>query len=172
MPQESTRGSWTQAPIICSRSPRMGASWGLTSALSIPTCLMRQAARSIYAWTISILFGRMDRQISSPSSSSATSPRRKRRCLHPERQKPQAGTSTVRSFTRWKLPLDRMQPKNRRSRFMTTSGKSSLPAVSLVSKSRSSMKPIPRCGRKSFLRKYAPVRCVCLWAAPSRWALV
>ena len=31
-PQKFTRGAWTQAPTICSRSPRMGASWASISA--------------------------------------------------------------------------------------------------------------------------------------------
>lgn len=87
-------------------------------------------------------------------------------------ERPQAGTSTVRNFTRWKLPLVRIHPKNRRSQFMTTSGKSSSPAASPVSRSRSSMKPIPKCGRRNCSQRCVPVRCVCLWAAPSRWTLV
>ena len=31
-PQKFTRGAWTQAPTICSRSPLMGASWASISA--------------------------------------------------------------------------------------------------------------------------------------------
>lgn len=89
--------------------------------------------------------------------------------VYPERRRPQAGTSTVQSFTRWKLPLSRVQSKNRRSRFTTTSGKSSSPAASPVSRSRSSMKPIPKFGRRNCSQRCVPVRCVCLWAAPSRW---
>lgn len=41
-----------------------------------------------------------------------------------------------------------------------------------VSRSRSSMKRIPKRERKSCSQKCAPVRCVCSWAAPSKWALV
>ena len=59
-----------------------------------------------------------------------------------------------------------------RSRFTTTSVKSSSPEESPASRSPLSTKPTPRRGRRSCLQRCAPVRCVCSWAAPSKWARV
>ena len=106
-------------------------------------------------------------------SSSATLSTPVRQCLHPERQSSQAGISTARSFTRWKAPLSRMQPEE--------------PAFTIYDDIREKLvaRGIPReqiafiheanteARKKEPVRKKcAPVRCVCSWAAPSKWALV
>ena len=73
------------------------------------------------------------------------------------------------------IPADRFHvetPTNPASRYMTTSGKSSSPEESPASRSHSSMKPTPKRGRRSCLQRCAPVRCVCSWAVPSKWARV
>ena len=52
-----TEAVWTRRWIICSKSPRMAASWDWTRGSSTRCCRMNLAQRSISAWTTSCRSG-------------------------------------------------------------------------------------------------------------------
>ena len=54
--------------------------------------------------------------------------------------------------------------------YMTIFVRNSLSRGCLPTRSLLSMKPIPKCGKRSCSPKFVPVRCVYLWAALPRWA--
>ena len=72
--------------------------------------------------------------------------------------------------TRWNR-LCRWMRRNRPLRYMRTSGKSSSPRGCQPIRSPSSMRPTPKCGKRSCSLRSAPARCAFCWAAPPRWAL-
>ena len=75
----------------------------------------------------------------------------------------------IHCFTHWKA-LCLCRSRNRSLRYMTIFVRNSLPRGCLPTRSLLSMKPIPKCGKRSCSLKSVPVRCVSFWAAPPRWA--
>ena len=150
-----------------------GRKLGLDHALlSIPTCPMRQAVRLICAWIISIPSGRTDRQISVTQ------------LVFCDLSTPKAAVPASRAAKAAGGNLD--SPELHALEAAIGQDTAEEPAFTIyddireklvargipVSRLRSSMKRIPKRERKSCSQKCAPVRCVCSWAAPSRWALV
>ena len=91
----------------------------------------------------------------------------------PRRQKPLQARRRkhwiIHCFTHWKA-LCLCRSRNRPLRCMTIFVRSSLPRGCLLTRSLLSMKPTPKSGRRSCSPKSVPVRCVCLWEVPPRWA--
>ena len=75
----------------------------------------------------------------------------------------------IHCFTHWKA-LYLCRSRNQPLRYMTIFVRNSLLRGCLPTRSLLSMKPTPKCGKRSCSLKSVPVRCVCLWAAPPRWA--